>query len=277
VPPADFVLHNSEFLVAHFHNMLIPGALFGYFAGYAYWFPKMFGFRLDEKWGKRAFWAWVVGFGLAFMPLYALGFMGMPRRLDHYTNPAWQPLLEVAMVGTVLVLAGIILQGIQLFVSIRNRDALRDATGDPWNGHTLEWSLSSPPPFYNFAITPTVEELDAFADMKEKGVAYRRPAQYEDIHMPKNTSIGFIIGMFAFAFGFAMIWHIWWLAIAGALGMLVSVLVRASSEDTDYYVKAAEVERIENAHFRALESSSKAPPVPFSGTVVPPTFAHQQA
>ena len=275
VPPADFVLHNSEFLIAHFHNMLIPGALFGYFAGYAYWFPKMFGFRLDEKWGKRAFWGWVIGFGLAFMPLYALGFMGMPRRLEHYTNPTWHSLLEVAMVGTVFILAAIIMQGIQLFVSIKNRAALRDPTGDPWNGHTLEWSLSSPPAFYNFAVTPTIEELDAFTDMKEKGIAYQRPAKYEDIHMPKNTSIGFIIGVLAFLFGFAMIWHIWWLALAGALGMLISVLVRASSDDVDYYVPAAEVERIENERFRQIEASIKTPPTPYAGAVLPPNFAHQ--
>lgn len=255
VPPADFVLHNSEFLVAHFHNMLIPGALFGYFAGYAYWFPKMSGFRLDETWGKRAFWAWVVGFGLAFLPLYALGFMGMTRRLQHYDNPAWHPLLELALLGTFFILAGIACQAIQLAVSIKHRDRLRDATGDPWNGHTLEWSLSSPPPPYNFATIPTVADIDAFTDMKEKGTAYRRPERYEAIHMPRDTALGFVIGVLAFAFGFAMIWHIWWLALASALGILVTVLVRASSDDTGYLIPAAEVEAIENARFRQLASS----------------------
>ena len=273
VPPADFVLHNSEFLIAHFHNTLIPGALFGYLAGFAYWFPKMFGFKLDEKWGKRAFWGWVIGFALAFFPLYALGFMGMTRRLEYIDNPVWHHLLEVCMVGTLIITYGIFAQAMQLVVSIRKRDQLRDVTGDPWDGHTLEWSLSSPPPSYNFAVIPTVEDLDAFTDMKEKGIAYQRPARYEDIHMPRNTAVGFVIGMLAFAFGFAMIWHIWWLALAGALGMLISVVVRASSDDVDYYVKADEVERIENERFRQIESSAKTQDAVQGGTA--PDLAHQ--
>ena len=256
VPPADFVLHNSLFLVAHFHNMLIPGALFGYFAGFTYWFPKMFGYKLDEVWGKRAFWAWTLGFGLAFMPLYALGLMGMPRRLEHYINPEWHPLLMVALVGTVFVFAGIAMQVIQLVVSYKNRAALRDVSGDPWNGHTLEWAMSSPPPFYNFAVIPTVEDLDAWTDMKEKGVAYQRLQPYEDIHMPKNTAIGFVMGILAFIFGFAMIWQIWWLALVGAIGLVVSVIVRASDTDVDYYVPAAEVKKIEDARYRQLTELS---------------------
>ena len=177
------------------------------------------------------------------------------------------------MVGTLIITYGIFAQAMQLVVSIRKRDQLRDVTGDPWDGHTLEWSLSSPPPFYNFAVTPTVEDLDAFTDMKEKGIAYRRPAKYEDIHMPKNTAVGFVIGMLAFAFGFAMIWHIWWLALAGAFGMLISVVVRASSDDVDYYVKADEVERIENERFRQLESSAQTRDAGLGGTA--PDFAHQ--
>lgn len=275
VPPADFVLHNSEFLIAHFHNMLIPGALFGYFAGYTYWFPKMFGFRLDETWGKRAFWAWSVGFGVAFMPLYALGFMGMPRRLEYIDNPVWHSLLQVAMVGTVLILLGILMQGIQLYVSIRNREALRDTTGDPWNAHTLEWATSSPPAFYNFAVTPVVEELDAFTDMKEKGKAYQRPSSYAEIHMPKNTSLGLVIGALAFVFGFAMVWHIWWLGAIGAIGMIATVMLRASMTDLDYYVPVAEVERIENARFKQLQSSTKAAEVSDSDSVLPGKLAHQ--
>ncbi len=274
VPPADFVLHNSEFLIAHFHNMLIPGALFGYFAGYSYWFPKMFGFRLDEAWGKRAFWAWAIGFGLAFMPLYLLGFEGMPRRLEHYDNPAWHGPLEVAMVGTLFILAGIIMQGIQLYVSIKHREALRDTTGDPWNGHTLEWSLSSPPPFYNFAVIPQVDALDAWTEMKERGVAYVKPASYEDIHMPKNTAVGFFIGLLAFAFGFAMIWHIWWMALSGALGILLLVVVRSANDDVDYHVPAAEVEKMENVRFIQLKSSPQAKADINQGTF--PVFAQPQ-
>jgi cytochrome o ubiquinol oxidase subunit I len=252
VPPADFVLHNSELLVAHFHNMLIPGSLFGYFAGYAYWFPKAFGFRLDERWGKRAFWCWIIGFYLAFMPLYVLGMMGMPRRMDHYDNPAWQPYLEIAALGAAVIAIGIACQIIQLIVSIRERAATADRTGDPWGGRTLEWSIASPPPLYNFAQIPAVADIDAFADMKEKGTAYRKPRKYHDIHMPKNTGLGFLIGLFAFGFGFAMIWHIWWIAIGCAVAILAALVIRAWDDDIAYLVPAAVVERIEHSRYRQL-------------------------
>ncbi|KXS32036.1 MAG: Cytochrome bo3 ubiquinol oxidase subunit I [Candidatus Gallionella acididurans] len=245
VPGADFMLHNSEFLVAHFHNMLIPGALFGYFAGYSYWFPKMFGFRLDEKWGKRAFWSWLAGFYLAFMPLYALGFMGMPRRLVHYDNPIWQPYLLVALAGTFLIAYGIFCQGAQLVASIRNRAALRDATGDIWGSHSLEWSTASPPPFYNFAKLPQVESLDAFAHMKEHGILHRAQAPFSPIHMPRNSWMGVVMGAFTFAFGFAMVWHIWWIAAASALAILALVVMRANDENVDYMLSAEEVARCE--------------------------------
>jgi len=255
VPPADYVLHNSLFLIAHFHNMLIPGTLFGFFAGYSYWFPKAIGFRLDEKWGKRAFWCWLIGFYLAFIPLYLLGFMGMPRRLDHYANPAWQPYLVIAAIGAAVILSGILFQVIQLFVSFRERQATRDLTGDPWNGRTLEWGTSSPPAVYNFARTPVVHDIDAFMDMKEKGIAYKQPDQYEDIPMPKNTAKGLIIGASAFLFGFGMVWTIWWAVILGALIMLSTVIARSADDDTEYVIPAAEVQRIENRRYRQLISA----------------------
>ena len=255
VPPADFVLHNSELLIAHFHNMLIPGSLFGFFAGYAYWFPKALGFRLDERWGKRAFWAWLIGFYVAFMPLYVLGLMGMPRRMDYITNPAWHPYLVVAAFGAAIIAVGIGCQIVQLFVSIRDRALNADLTGDPWNGRTLEWSVASPAPAYNFARIPVVHDIDAFADMKERGVAYRRPARYVDIHLPANTAVGFMIGVFAFAFGFGMIWHIWWLAGGGALAILASLIVRASRDNSGFVVPATEVERAENRWHRELAAA----------------------
>ena len=254
-PPADFVLHNSLFLIAHFHNVLIPGALFGYFAGYSYWFPKAIGFPLDEKWGKRAFWCWLIGFYLAFIPLYILGFMGMPRRMAHYDNPAWQPYLLIAAAGTVVILVGILCQIIQLIVSIKQRQTTRDVTGDLWDGRTLEWATASPPAAYNFAKIPTVHDIDAFTDMKETGVAYRKPNQYQDIQMPRNTAHGLINGTLAFVFGFAMIWHIWWLAIASALGILFAIIARASDDDLHCMVPAAEVERIENARYQQLTAA----------------------
>jgi len=255
VPPADYVLHNSLFLIAHFHTMLIPGSVFGFFAGYCYWFPKAIGFPLHEKLGKGAFWCWLIGFYLAFAPLYVLGFMGMPRRMEHYANPAWQPYLIIAAAGTAVILIGIIFQMIQLAVSIKQRHATRDLTGDPWDGRTLEWATSSPPAAYNFAKPPLVHKLDAFADMKEKGIAYNPPDQYHDIEMPKNTAAGAIIGALTFVFGFAMVWYIWWLAILSALGMLFMLILRAFDDDTDYIVPAAEVQRIENRRYRQLAAA----------------------
>jgi cytochrome o ubiquinol oxidase subunit 1 len=252
VPPADYVLHNSLFLISHFHNMLIPGTVFGFFAGYAYWFPKAIGFRLNEKWGKRAFWAWFIGFYMAFMPLYVLGFMGMPRRMQHYANLAWQPLLIIAAGGVAVILIGILSQLIQLFVSIRERQANRDVTGDPWDGRTLEWATSSPSPVYNFAIIPVVEDLDAFTDMKEKGIAYRRADSYHAIEMPKNSAKGLTLGAFAFLFGFTMVWYIWWLAVLSALVMLFTMITRASDDNADYIIPASEVQKIEEQRYREL-------------------------
>jgi cytochrome o ubiquinol oxidase subunit 1 len=256
-PPADFVFHNSLFLIAHFHNVLIPGALFGYFAAYSYWFPKAIGFPLDEKWGKRAFWCWLIGFYFAFIPLYILGFMGMPRRLAYYDNPAWQPYLIIAALGTVIIFLGLLCQITQLIVSIRQRNATRDLTGDSWeDGRTLEWAIASPPPVYNFAKIPMVYTTDAFMNMKEKGTAYQRPDHYEDIHMPKDTAYGFINGMLAFVFGFAMIWHIWWLVIVSALALVFTIIARASDDDIHYVIPAAEVERIENERYQQLDKAA---------------------
>jgi cytochrome o ubiquinol oxidase subunit I len=250
VPGADFVLHNSLFLIAHFHNVIIGGVLFGYLAGFNYWFPKMFGFKLNETWGKRAFWFWLVGFYVAFMPLYVLGFMGMTRRLNHYDNPAWHPWLLVAAAGAVLIACGIGCQLVQLLVSIRDRDRAenRDLTGDPWDGRTLEWAIASPPPFYNFAVTPQVHELDAFTHMKEDGTAGSRPARYGDIHMPRNTSAGLFVAIFSFVLGFGAIWYIWWMAALGLFGVFATVILRSFDNDIDYVLPAAEVARME-AHY----------------------------
>jgi cytochrome o ubiquinol oxidase subunit 1 len=268
VPPADFVLHNSLFLVAHFHNMLIPGALFAFLAGYMYWFPKAFGFTLNEKWGKRAFWAWLVGFYLAFMPLYVLGFMGMPRRMEHYSDPAWQPWLILAAVGAVIVMIGIVFLAVQLTVSIRDRKANLDLTGDPWNGRTLEWATASPPAVYNFPVTPVVDGLDALWEQKRKGTAHQRPEHYQDIHMPRNTPAGFVLGVLAFIFGFAMIWYIWWLAAASALGMLLTVVARSFNDDIEYVIPAAEVERTEDERYRRMAQAPQPPAA--SGAIAQP-------
>ncbi|SHE91769.1 MULTISPECIES: cytochrome o ubiquinol oxidase subunit I [Marinomonas] len=248
VPGANYVLHNSLFLIAHFHNTIIGGAVFGYLAGFAFWFPKAMGFHLNVKLGKAAFWCWLVGFFLAFMPLYVLGFLGMTRRLNHTDNPDWNIWLYIALVGALVILAGIICQFLQLYVSFRDRAQNLDTTGDPWNGHTLEWATASPPQYYNFAELPVVSDIDAFTDMKEKGTAYVRKESYAPIHMPKNTKAGIIIGALITAFGFAMIWHIWWLAIVGLVGSIVTFIARAYTSDVDYYVQPDEIAQIENEH-----------------------------
>jgi cytochrome o ubiquinol oxidase subunit 1 len=253
VPGADFVLHNSLFLIAHFHNVIIGGAVFGYLAGFAYWFPKAFGFKLNERLGKYAFWCWIVGFYLAFMPLYVLGFMGMTRRLNHYDNPLWTPWLIAAFVGALVIMFGIIFQIAQLVVSIRDREKNRDVSGDPWDGRTLEWATSSPPPFYNFAEVPHVDHLDHHWETKVAAPQKAKTAaDFKDIHMPRNTGVGFYIGFGSLIFGFALIWHIWWLAVVGLVGMVVTFIIRSNDDDIDYYVPAAEVAKIENARLQTL-------------------------
>ncbi|HVI54658.1 MAG TPA: cytochrome o ubiquinol oxidase subunit I [Luteibacter sp.] len=252
VPGADFVLHNSLFLVAHFHNVIIGGVLFGCLAAIGFWFPKVFGFTLDEFWGKVSFWCWLVGFYLAFMPLYVLGLDGMTRRMNHYDDPTWQPWLVVALVGALVIACGIAALGIQLVVSIRNRNANLDLSGDPWDGRSLEWSTASPAPFYNFAHVPTITSLEPHWDAKKAGTAYVEPKTYEAIHMPRNTGAGFIIAAISLALCFALVWHIWGLAIVSLLGIVATFIVRTYDRDVDYYVPAAEVAAIERARFARL-------------------------
>ncbi|KUG43684.1 cytochrome ubiquinol oxidase subunit I [Pseudomonas savastanoi pv. fraxini] len=261
IPGADFVLHNSLFVIAHFHNVIIGGAVFGYIAGFAFWFPKAFGFTLNEKWGKAAFWFWIVGFFVAFMPLYALGFLGMTRRLNATDMPEWNIYLDVALFGAVLIAMGIASQLIQLFVSIRDRDNNRDLTGDPWNGHTLEWSTSSPPPFYNFAELPKADDIDAFTDAKRAGTAYKVPARYSAIHMPNNTATGLYMGMLLTVFGFAFIWHIWWLVGASLVATIAVFVAHAVRDDQGYMVPAEDVARIEGEHHKVLAANGAYTPV----------------
>jgi cytochrome o ubiquinol oxidase subunit 1 len=257
IPGADFLLHNSLFLVAHFHNVIIGGVLFGYLAALTYWFPKAFGFKLNERLGKASFWCWLVGFWMAFLPLYVVGLKGMTRRMNHYNNPEWHPWLVVAWVGAVIIAAGIFLIVLQIVVSIKDREKNKDLTGDPWGARSLEWSTSSPPPFYNFAHVPQIEHLEQFWEDKEAGLAYKQPARYEDIHMPRNTGDGvFIGGIFGSILGFALVWHIWWLAIVGFLGMVGTFIRRSYNRNTDYYVPAKEVEAIETARYRQLQQGA---------------------
>lgn len=257
VPGADFVLHNSLFLVAHFHNVIIGGVVFGCLAGMSFWFPKVFGFTLNEFWGKVSFWCWLIGFYLAFMPLYVLGFMGMTRRMNHYDVPGWRPWLVVALIGAVVIGAGIVALIVQLAVSIKQREANRDLSGDPWDGRSLEWSTASPAPFYNFAHVPDITSLEQHWDDKRAGRAYQPSAHYEDIHMPRNTGAGVVISAFSLVLCFALVWHIWWLVVAGLAGVILTFIARSYDRDVDYLVPAAEVERIERARLVSLQSVIK--------------------
>lgn len=251
VPPADFLLHNSLFLIAHFHNVIIGGVIFGVFAGINYWFPKAFGFKLDSYWGKWSFWLWLTGFYFAFMPLYVLGFMGVTRRMNHFEDPSLQIWFIIAAFGALLIAGGIAAFLIQIFVSIKRREALRDVTGDPWHGRTLEWSTSSPPPSYNFAFTPVIHEQDAWWQMKERNAA-RRTEGYLPIHMPKNTAAGVYIAAFAFVIGFAMIWHMFLIAGLAFLGLLVTAIGHTFNYKRDYYIPADVVARTEAARTEEL-------------------------
>ncbi|EKD74225.1 MAG: hypothetical protein ACD_45C00029G0005, partial [uncultured bacterium] len=249
VPAIDYQVHNSLFLVAHFHNAIIGGVVFGYLGGLTYWFPKAFGFKLNETLGKCAFWCWLIGFYIAFIPLYLLGLMGMTRRLNHYdVSTGWHPYLVIAAIGASIIVCGIIFQVLQLIVSIKNREQNRDVTGDPWDGRTLEWSIPSPAPFYNFAVTPIVDSRDAFwaAKLQKSENNNLNPApHYHDIHMPKNTSAGFMIAVFSGLVGFATIWHIVWLMALGLLGVIFTMVVHSFNMSTDYYLKSNEIEKLD--------------------------------
>ncbi|MDE1145985.1 MAG: cytochrome o ubiquinol oxidase subunit I [Azospirillaceae bacterium] len=255
VPAADFVLHNSLFLIAHFHNVIIGGVLFGYLAGFTYWFPKAFGFKLHEGLGKVSFWCWLVGFYLAFMPLYALGLMGMTRRMNHVDNVVWHNYLLVAALGAAVIACGIGAFVLQILVSVLNRKSLRDLTGDPWNGRTLEWATSSPPAFYNFPATPVVHGRDAFWEQKQNSGAGLQPLPaYGRIHMPHNTGTGPILGGFIAVLGFALIWHIWWLVVAAFAGAVAIGIAHTFNENRDYYVPSETVADTEGKYFKQLTS-----------------------
>ncbi|NEW96471.1 cytochrome o ubiquinol oxidase subunit I [Rhodopseudomonas sp. BR0G17] len=261
VPPADFQLHNSMFLVAHFHNVIIGGVLFGAFAGYTYWFPKAFGFRLHEGLGKAAFWFTLIGFYVTFMPLYVAGLLGMTRRLQHYDVAAWHPWMIVAAIGTGIISIGVILQIVQFVVSIRHRDELRDRTGDPWDGRSLEWATASPPPVFNFAVTPDVTGEDAYWAAKQKAQEHgleTRKQDYRDIEMPRNSPTGIVCAFFATVMGFAMVWHIWWMVVLGGIGAFATFVVFAWRDHDEYVIPAGEVERIDRANIAERKAALSA-------------------
>ncbi|WP_456316336.1 cbb3-type cytochrome c oxidase subunit I [Swaminathania salitolerans] len=257
-PGFDYQVHNTLFLVAHFHNMLIPGLLFGMLSAYHYWFPKAFGFRLNEVWGRIIFACWTGGFLLAFMPLYIVGALGMPRRSQEFFEAVYQPYMYVALAGAALVFCALASMAIQLWTSIRNRDSLRVFAGDPWNGRTLEWSIAAPPPEYNFARIPKVDSVDAFYQAKQQRTAWRAPDEYFDIPLPANSPVGFLCCVSGGAFGFALTWHIWWAVVVSALVFFGSIVLRSFNRDTMRIVPSGEVQETEENWLLAL---SETPPV----------------
>lgn len=250
VPPVDFQLHNSLFLVAHFHTMAIGGVLFGIFCGLAYWFPKFTGIKLNERIGKNAFWCWIVGFCMSFIPMYILGIMGATRRLDHYDSATgWQPFYILMLIGGLIIALGVVLQIAQIVASIIDKKRLRDTTGDPWDGRSLEWATPSPPALYNYTTIPSVSSHEEFWEMKKHGLQLRT---FEDIHIPKNTAAGIYIAGFAFLMGFAFVWHITWLAVVSVIGIIVVFVIRGFDEEPEYTLKANEVKKLEDIRIKKI-------------------------
>lgn len=245
IPALDFQMHNTMFLVAHFHNVIIGGVVFGLIAGLTYWWPKVFGFKLHDGLGKASAYFWQVGFLLAFMPLYALGLMGAVRRLDHYSDASWQPFFIVSGIGVVVIGIGMLLLIGQIAYSVWKRNELRDETGDPWDGRTLEWSIPSPAPEYNFAITPMVTERDDWWYRKKRGLKKPSISEYKDIHLPKSSGTGVAVGLFAGLVGFALIWHMWLVAGLALMAIIVVVIVRTMNDDSEYVVTASELVKSE--------------------------------
>ncbi len=258
VPPADFLLHNSMFLVAHFHHVIVGGVVFAVLAAIAYWWPKAFGFRLQEGWGHAAFWFALAGFYVTFMPMYVVGILGMTRRLQHYDMAEWRPWILISAVGVVVLICGVICQVVQLAVSIARRNELRDTTGDPWDGRTLEWAVSSPPPVFNFAVLPKVKDAEYYWEVKQRARETERLGRepsYEPVEMPRNSPTGFVCAFFATIIGFALIWHIWWLMIVGLVGAYATFVVFAWRDVPEYVIPADEVARVDRANRAARQEA----------------------
>jgi cytochrome o ubiquinol oxidase subunit 1 len=257
VPPADFLVHNSMFLVAHFHNVIVGGVVFGLFAGLDFWFPKAFGFRLHEGWGKASFWFAFFGFWITFAPLYVLGFEGMTRRLQHVNQPEWAPMLYLSAFGVAVLAVGVVCQVVMLVVSIQHREELRDVTGDPWDGRSLEWATPSPPPFFNFAVMPNVTGEEAYWGIKLRAIESQGlgpEPRYAEIEMPVNSPIGFCTAVFASVTGFSLIWQIWWLAGLGMVAALAGFVVFAWRDVHEFHVPEAEVAKADRARRAAREA-----------------------
>lgn len=258
-PSIDYQVHNTVFLVAHFHNVLIPGTLFGLLAGYNYWFPKAFGFRLNERWGMASALCWIFGFMLAFFPLYGMGLLGFPRRTVAYFNPIYNPYMYVAEFGALVILAGLACIFIQLAVSIMQRDQNRVPAGDPWDASSLEWSIAAPAPEYNFPVLPEVTARDAFMVAKEHHAAYLPPDRFTDIEVPKNSPMGMIMCVMGTLVTFGLVWHVWWLVVVAMLVAIGAMVWHGFVREHERVIPAAE---IREDYMRWLEVVAATQPIP---------------
>ncbi|MEK4565114.1 cytochrome aa3 quinol oxidase subunit I [Alkalihalobacillus sp. FSL R5-0424] len=242
---ADYQYHNTYFLVSHFHYVLIAATVFACFAGFIYWYPKMFGHKLNERIGKWFFWIFVAGFNICFFPQYFLGLDGMPRRIHIYgVEDGWFALNFISTVGAFIMGLAFIILVYNIYYSFRYSP--RETTGDAWGGRTLEWATSSAiPPHYNFAKVPEVTAMDPYWDMKEKGIDPNKIDKYEKIHMPSNTAVPFIMGCFMFLAGFGLVFEWFWMGIVGAIGIFACMAYRSFDYDDGYYVSVEEIEETE--------------------------------
>lgn len=243
---ADYQYHNTYFLVSHFHYVLIAGTVFACFAGLIYWYPKMFGHRLNETIGKWVFWVFMIGFNVCFFPQYFLGLDGMPRRIYTYLeSDNWFSLNAISTAGAFMMAIGFALFVYNIYFSWRYEK--RETTGDPWDGRSLEWATSSAvPPFYNFAKLPEVTDRDAFWTMKEKGIRLHADTNYEKVHMPSNTWLGFVMSFIMFIASFALVFSWFPLAIISGIGIFICMILRSFDYDEGYYVSAKEIQEIES-------------------------------
>ncbi|WP_025114589.1 cytochrome aa3 quinol oxidase subunit I [Lysinibacillus fusiformis] len=236
---ADYQYHNTMFLVAHFHYVLIPGTVFGVLAGYHYWWPKMFGFRLNEKLGKTAFWFIAISFNVTFFPLFILGLDGYARRMYTYSeSTGYGPLNMLSFVGALGLAVGFALIVYNIYYSWKHMP--RNEKADVWEGRTLEWATHSPVPEYNFAVVPTVTRLDEFWFAKKEGRDITA-GKIEKIHMPNNTGTPFWMSGFFFLAAFFAVFNLWVPAIISMLGVFGFMIHRSFEKDHGRYISVEEV------------------------------------
>ncbi|MDM5201497.1 cytochrome aa3 quinol oxidase subunit I [Fictibacillus enclensis] len=244
---ADYQYHNTYFLVAHFHYVLIAGTVFSCFAGLVFWYPKMFGYKLNERIGKWVFWVFNIGFNVCFIPQFILGLDGMPRRVYTYSAASgWGNMNMLSTVGGFLMGVAFLILVYNFYFSFRYSE--RENTGDSWGlGRTLEWATTSAvPPHYNFAVTPTVDSFDPLIKMKRNNVDLKPKIEdIKKIHMPDNSGVPFFMASFFFVAGFGLVFEWYWMGIVGLIGVFITLIIRSFDKNEGYYVSEEEIKETE--------------------------------